>query len=232
VWERSAPDAYRYRITATCGCDWGGTFTVTVVAGEVTSVEPLDAPTGERHRRWFGQSVDAMFDMFDEAVLVAAEERSAAHVSAAFDPERGHPVSFVVGWMAGDEPYDAEISAFEAIDPGEVAEVPATVPVSLTNQSFDHPDAHITVAVDGEVVVDTVLPVGNQHHVVSYALPMEPGRHELVLTSDAGARHTEVVEVVAGEPLYVFASHWTGEDSAPRPAHFDVGVDDEPAAIA
>jgi hypothetical protein len=228
VWERSAPEAYRYVITATCGCDWAGTFEVTVVGDEVVSVDAPEAPAGERHRRWFGQTVEAMFGMFEEALLVAAEERSTAEARAAFDREQGHPVAFAVRWMAPDEPYQAEISAFEAIDASEVEERPAGVPLSLTNQSFEHPDAHVTVTVAGEVLVDTVLPVQSQHHVVTYGLPLAPGRHELLFTSDAGARHTEVVEVRPGEPLFLSASHWTAEDATQAPARFDVQADDQP----
>jgi hypothetical protein len=232
-WERAAPEAYRYVITSTCGCERSGRFTVTVVGDEVASVDRADAPDGERYRQWFGQSVDQMFVMFEEAVGVATQEGADAQATASFDPERGHPQSFTVRWTSGERPYEAVLTGFEPIDPGD-AERPAAdaVPILVTNQSFDHPDAHVTVAVDGDVVIESVFPVGGQHHVVHYQVPMQPGRHEVEATSDAGARLTQVVDVPRDAPLFLFLSHHgTIEGSRPPPAHFELRVDDEPVAI-
>lgn len=104
----------------------------------------------------------------------------------------------------------------------------STVPLIISNQSFDHPDAAIAVTVDDEEVVDSVFPVEGQHSFTTYDLRLEPGRHEMLATSDAGARLSQTIEVVADEPLYLVLDHWTAEEPGQEPAYFDLTVTSQP----
>lgn len=145
-----------------------------------------------------------MFVMFREASTVGAGEGTGARVAAEFDEDLGYPIAFMVRWTEGGEPYSATISGFAPIEASEVVVADTSpVPLVITNQSFEHPDARIAVTVDGEGVVEGVFEVGSQHSYTSYDLPLEPGRHELVATSDAGTRLSKTVEVVADEPLFL-----------------------------
>lgn len=229
AWEDAEPEAYRYVIDSICGCDWGGRFEVTVVAGEVVTAEPTDPDTSEEFRRYFAQSVEEMFAMFREAEVIGTEEKSAARSVAAFDDDLGYPTAFTVQWTEVDEPYEATISNFAVVDPSEVAAPDlSTVPLIISNQRSDQPDVRISVVVDGEAVVDGVFPVGNQHSFTTYDVPLEPGPNEVLATSDAGARLSQTVEVIADEPLFLVLNHWTAEEPGQEPAFFDFTQSSDP----
>lgn len=232
AWEDAEPEAYRYAIDATCGCDWGGSFEVTVMPGEVVTVKPTDPAGSEQYRQHFGQSVEEMFAMFREALIVGAEENAGASVTGAFDEDLGYPTAFRVQWGGRAERgagYEAAISGFVPIDASEVAASDMdAVPLIISNQSFDHPDAAIAVTVDDEEVVDRVFPVEGQHSFTTYELLLEPGPHELLATSGAGARLSQTIEVMADEPLYLVLDHWTAEEPGQEPAYFDLTVTSQP----
>lgn len=228
AWEASTPDAYRYIIDSTCGCDWGGTFEVTVVSGAVVTVRSLDSDP-EKYRRYFAQTIEEMFAMFREALTVGAEENTGGRVTAEFDEDLGHPVAFMVQWTHTDQPYEAQVSGFAPIDASEVAAPDeTTIPLVISNQSFERPDARISVTIDGETVADGVFSVGNQHTNTNYDVPLEPGGHEVLATSDAGARLATTIEVVADEPLFLVLTYWTGEEPGEEPAFFDFTASSEP----
>lgn len=235
AWKQKGPGAYRYVIDSTCGCDWQGTFEVTVVDGEVVMVVPTHAGA-EPYRRYFSQSVDEMFGMFKEALTIAAEEGADARVAATFDEQMGYPVDFSVQWAAGGvywggggDGYNATISDLTPINPQEVGPSDSsTVPLVISNQSYDHPEALVEVRIDGDVVVDSSFPVEGQHTYATYDLPLAPGTHELVATSDAGARISQVIEVVPDEPYFLTLLHWTAEEPGQEPAYFNFTASDQP----
>lgn len=229
AWERSKPDAYRYVIESTCGCDWGGTFEVTVTFDEVASVRSTDPGDAERYRRHFGQSVEEMFAMFREALTVGAEEGAGSRVTAAFDESLGYPRSFAVHWTRNGEPYDATVTGFVAIDPSDVpASDMGTVALVISNQSFEHPDARIAVAIDGETVADGSFAVEGQHSYTSYDVHLMPGLHELQARSDVGARLSTSIDVEAEAPLFLVLTHWTSDEPGQEPAYFDLTASSEP----
>jgi hypothetical protein len=104
----------------------------------------------------------------------------------------------------------------------------ANVHLIVSNQSFEDPVVGLAVAIDGEVVVDQDLDVCGQHEFASFPLAIEPGWHDLAVTTDAGVTHEsriEVPEPPGGTWLYV--SYWVEPD-----AHVEVEVSSEPMGFA
>lgn len=226
-WDQREPAAYRYTIESTCECDLAGEYTITVVDGEVVDVRPTDPAAVERYRRYWGLSVDELFGMFREALVFGANEQSDPEVIARFDEVLGHPVTYLVRWSAEDDPHEATVTRLVAVDPSSVSDpAEGTVPLIVSNQEGLGTTTHFTVTIDGAVVVDTAVPVA-QHSNITYDVPLDPGKHELVATSGDGARLVETIELVEGEPLFLYLSHWT-EGLSQQPASFQFQTSDEP----
>ena len=72
-----------------------------------------------------------------------------------------------------------------------------TAPVVLyvSNQSFVDETVRLTVVVDGERVLDQDVEVRGQHDFLPVPLDLGPGRHDLLVTTDSGARSDTPIEV-------------------------------------
>jgi hypothetical protein len=104
-----------------------------------------------------------------------------------------------------------------------------TAPVVLyvSNQSFDDESVRMTVVVDGEAALDQDLEVRGQHDFLPVPLDLAPGPHDLVVTTDSGARSDIRLEVPpAPERRWVTILYWT-EDRT----RVDVDVHTEPVAF-
>ncbi len=95
-----------------------------------------------------------------------------------------------------------------------VDEAEADLVLWISNQSFDDPEVHLTVAVDGVMVVDDDFHVEGQHNWVDFPLALEPGEHEITAESDSGASLRESFEVPGGKSRYAIIDHWTEDGSA------------------
>lgn len=226
AWAESAPDAYSYEITAECGCEWGGRYRVAVVDGGAVEVESL-GEDAEAYRSYFGQSVDEMFAMFREAIVVGSEEGAdGAGARAAFDPS-GHPTAFAVRWGDGDgDGYTAEIRNFSVEPPGAIEpREERSVVLTVSNQSYGDPDVHVTIEGDDETIVDGSFDVGNQHVFVGYEIDLPPGTHALRIASDSGAEATESIDVGTDGPTYVTVTYWGGGDGEPPSFNVQAGTE-------
>ena len=100
-----------------------------------------------------------------------------------------------------------------------VPEAEGTVLLYVSNQSFANPDVRMAVAVDGAVVADQVFDVCGQHGQALFPLALDPGWHDLTVTTDSGLAHRSRVDVPPSGVRWVLVSHWT--EDAP---HLDVDV--------
>jgi hypothetical protein len=209
AWRASAPGEYRYAITSQCDCDREGSFEVWVSDGEAAEVRSL-AADAEPHRKYFGQSIDAMFSMFREAIT------EGTGASAAFDPS-GRPTSFIVRWDA-ESTYGGELRDFtsDASLPAD-AVVDPTVVLVVSNQSYDDPTVRLTIDAGKDTVVDHDFEVGGQHEFFTYELTLPPGAHAVRMTSDSGATHTETLTIEPDQRQYVTISYWDDPDEVPAP---------------
>lgn len=229
VWISARPAAYAYEVETECECFLAGTFSVTVEGEEVLEVEPQD-PDAEPYRDYSPPTIDRAFAMLDEPLALAADgEIPTGQASAAFEATYGYPRSFTVTGSGGLPSYHVEIRDFTPLDPAELDRPPLGLAVIVSNQSYDDPDVDLTITVDGEVMIERSFAVEGQHTYVSYRLPLEPGEHQVVISSDAGATHERVVSLGA-EPRYLAVSYW-GEDSS-GPDAISVEESDEPFGIA
>lgn len=227
-WAAQGPASYSYVIDGSCRCDLDGRFRVWVVDGTAVRTVPLDADA-EVHRQRADRSITDLFSMFREALMARDDEGfHGAGVAAAFGPD-GHPTGFAISWTAGDPSYEATIGELTPVD-GEHA--PPTSPepnlfLVVTNQSYDDPQVRLGVSVGEQAIVDRVFEVGDQHQFIGYELAVPPGRHDVVVSSDAGGTLEQVVTVDPGRPRYVFIAHW-GDDVTGSDADLELNVSDEP----
>lgn len=83
----------------------------------------------------------------------------------------------------------------------------------VSNQSFDDERVRLTVAVNGQVVIDEDFDVEGQHNWVRFPLSVPAGVPlELVAESDSGATLQKSVTTVAGNARAVVINHWTDGD--------------------
>jgi hypothetical protein len=94
-----------------------------------------------------------------------------------------------------------------------VGEDQADLILSVSNQSFDDEEVHLTVTIDDVTVVDGEFYVEGQHTWVRFPLAVPPGGHEIAATSDSGATLEESFVVPRGTTRYAVIDHWT-EDGA------------------
>lgn len=79
----------------------------------------------------------------------------------------------------------------------------------VSNQSFDDPEARLTVTIDGVTVVDGDFHVEDQHNRVSFPLALPSGGHDITAESDSGATLRESFQVPRGATRYAVIDHWT-----------------------
>ena len=84
----------------------------------------------------------------------------------------------------------------------------------VSNQSYEDPDIHVIVTIDGEVVVDDQFSVGNQHYWVPHLFDLSPGEHRLRAESSTGATFDGTFETLPGQPRWAVLNYWneSGEE--------------------
>ncbi|MFV0317235.1 MAG: DUF6174 domain-containing protein [Microthrixaceae bacterium] len=212
AWVAARPAAYTYEVETDCECPRAGTYRVTVEDEEILDVTPLD-PGAERYRQYSPPTIDQAFPMLDEPLALSeAGEIPTGQASASFEAIYGYPQSFTVTGSGGLPSYRVEIRDFTPVDPAELIRPLPGLAVMVTNQSFADPEVDLTIAVDGEVMIERSYAVEGQHTYVSYHLALEPGEHQLVIRSDTGETHKQVVSL-GTERRYLSVSYW-GDDSS------------------
>lgn len=226
TWLAARPPAYTYEVETTCDCSRSGTFTVTVEGETVLDVEPLDEGA-EPYRLYPAPSLDETFAMLDEPLALAQDgEITTGAATASFDPTYGYPTSFTVTGSDGLPSYRVEVRNFTPLDPSAIDRVHPELHLIISNQSFKDPEVRLTVAVDGEVVVEGTFAVEGQHTFVAYSLPLDPGDHEVVVTADTGATDERTVSLGA-DRKYMYIGYW-GDDPSVSPEPFSIEESDEP----
>lgn len=229
AWTSARPAAYAYEVETECECFLAGTYSVTVQGAEVLDVEPRYLGA-EPYRMYSPPTIDRAFAMLDEPLaLTAAGEIPTGQASATFDTTFGYPSSFTVTGSDGLASFHVEIRDFTPLDPAVMERPPLGLAVIVSNQSHDDPDVELTVTVDGELMIDGSFAVGSGHTNVGYRLPLEPGKHRVVIRSDTGATHERVVSLGTAR-RYLAVSYW-GDDWSGTDA-FSVRESDEPFGIA
>ena len=225
VWLAARPAAYAYDVETECECHLVGAYSVTVEGEEVLHVESHE-PGAEPYRLYSPPTLDGAFAMLDEPLALAeAGEISSGRASAVFDATDGYPAAFTVTGSGGLPSYHVEVREFTPIDPAVIDRTPRGLALMISNQSFDDPDVGLTVTVDGDVVIERSFAVENQHTVVSYRLPLEPGDHQMIVRADTGATHERVVSLDS-ERRYLYVGYWGGDASSPEA--FSVSESDQP----
>ncbi|MBI4935043.1 MAG: hypothetical protein HY828_14265 [Actinobacteria bacterium] len=115
---------------------------------------------------------------------------------------------------------------------------PENVTLHVSNQSFEDPAVHITISIDGNVVVDQSFDVGSQHGWIPFELELAPGPHEVVATSDTGVTSTFTLDVLETGHKYAVIDYWyyppdpkyPGASQTPR--SFTFSQSDEPIYFA
>lgn len=105
---------------------------------------------------------------------------------------------------------------------------PTPFTLSVSNQSFSDPDVHITISIDGDIVVDQGFAVESQHNWVTFEPDVPPGEHTLTASSDAGAQLTVEFATEADEPRWAVVNWWS-IDEGTQP--FDFQISDEPISF-
>lgn len=78
----------------------------------------------------------------------------------------------------------------------------------VSDQSFEHPLAHIKVWVDGEPVFDREAPVGNEHNWIPFKLDLGNGTHHVKAhESDTGTDLEQDFQKLG--PVWVVVDFWT-----------------------
>lgn len=94
---------------------------------------------------------------------------------------------------------------------------PDTIPFHLdvTNQSFDEPEVHLRIWLDGHPIIDGVFPVEDQHHVVRHDLHLAPGHHE-VRVAEQGTAFDLTDSFALQEEAWANVSYWGSSGNGPR----------------
>lgn len=83
----------------------------------------------------------------------------------------------------------------------------------VSNQSFEDDTVSLTVAIDGQQVVDRELEVGNQHNWVGFFVKgLPPGEHEVTARSDTGVEFAGSFTLPEGEPRWLVLDYWFYRD--------------------
>lgn len=85
----------------------------------------------------------------------------------------------------------------------------------VSNQSFDDEEVRLTIAIDGNVVVDGDFHVEDQHNWISFPLEMSQGDHEITAEADSGSTRSETFKVPGDETRFAVIDYWGEDDSAP-----------------
>jgi hypothetical protein len=139
----------------------------------------------------------------------------------------GEPVRFAI-WVAyggtdaaltwrlttPDGPVTVPLTKGPEAPTGETRQVPerdANLHLWLSNQSFEDPEVGLTVSIDGTQLLDEELKVAGQHNFVQFHFAVAAGEHQVVVTSDTGARLERTITVPARGDRWASALFWTGE---------------------
>lgn len=87
----------------------------------------------------------------------------------------------------------------------------------VSNQSFADDPVEITVAIDGDEVVHDRFFVEGQHTWITYELAFTAGTHEVVITSDTGARQNATLDLPPDGERWAVVNYWYDEPDAERP---------------
>ncbi len=88
--------------------------------------------------------------------------------------------------------------------------------LNVTNQSFEVPEVHLVVELDGGSIIDDMFAVEDQHTWVSYDLHLDPGAHEIVVSAPEHAVDMEESFTLDDE-RWALVSFWLGEEDATQP---------------
>ncbi|MEN8238138.1 MAG: hypothetical protein ABFR53_02930, partial [Actinomycetota bacterium] len=119
--------------------------------------------------------------------------------------------------------------SLESTPPLSTALTDPPLSVYVSNQSFADPSVDITVAIDGEDVVDGSFDVGSQHSWYEHALELDAGDHALIATSSGGASQEMLVTIEDGKQAFVVITYWGSVEGGD--ARFDISVTDTPPAF-
>ncbi len=87
----------------------------------------------------------------------------------------------------------------------------------VSNQSFVDDPVHLTVTIDGDVVVDDDFAVEGQHNWVSFSLQMPAGEHEIEVVADTGPTLEKTfVTPDSGDRRYALLDYWNYDDKQGR----------------
>lgn len=105
-----------------------------------------------------------------------------------------------------------------------------TFHLTVTNQSFEHPDVGIEITLDGRVVIDRPFAVEGQHNFVPFPFDLAPGEHTLGATASTGTTLEETFTLPAsGAPRYAVLTYWYYTDDPEL--YFDWSFRDDPPAF-
>lgn len=109
---------------------------------------------------------------------------------------------------------------------GEEAEK-ADLQLWVSNQSFVDDLVHLTVLIDGELVVEDDFAVEGQHNWVSFPLQLSEGEHVIEVEADTGATLEETfVTPASGDKRYALVDYWNDDGKDGR--HLDWMFQKEP----
>jgi hypothetical protein len=111
-WQQAGLVSYRYTLRRVCFCLPEGPMQITVQGGVVSSI--VDTISGlPVNPSWLGQlgTIDSLLTLAEQA------ERTAAVMSAHYDPTWGYPTDLYIDWLAAvaDDETSYQITAFVAI---------------------------------------------------------------------------------------------------------------------
>jgi hypothetical protein len=111
-WQQAGLTSYRYTLRRVCFCLPEGPMQITVQGGVVSSI--VDTISGlPVNPSWLGHlgTIDSLL------ALAAQAERTAAVMSAHYDPTWGYPTDLYIDWLAAvaDDEISYQITAFVAI---------------------------------------------------------------------------------------------------------------------
>lgn len=135
-------------------------------------------------------------------------------------------VATVVSSSGGWDPSHARF----CVMPPQSESPPPPFTLYVSNQSFEDPNVHITIAIDGVVVVDQGFAVEGQHNWFTFEPDVPPGEHTLTASSNTGADLTVEFATKAGRPRWAVVDYWWYPGDGAR--HFTFDIFDEPVGFA
>ncbi len=97
----------------------------------------------------------------------------------------------------------------------------------VSNQSFIDDPVHLTVRIDGDLVVDDDFAVEGQHNFVSFPLQLPEGEHVIEVEADTGATLEKTfVTPASGDKRYALVDYWNYGEKKGR--HLDWMFQKEP----